>query len=169
MKLFETWKLLFLGDQDSRSIVIESIQLLKSSATLSEDNRHVYLVDPKEHFCEEYKSKIRKLLSRKHFHGSAQEEPNCTESSSGAENCVNERHLKDSFARGSVRNWEDKSAECELSATRVEDKEYLIHLTSVHLQLAHQRNQLLHWFYVPGMVTLASNSKNSVSEGAVRV
>lgn len=54
----------------------------------------------------------------------------------------------------------------ELKALNMDEKDYIVHLSCVHLQLAHQRNQLLHWFYLPAMVAFAArNCKQPVSEG----
>ena len=128
---------------------MESLKLLKSSLTISEGK--VTLLDP-EHFSEEFKEKIYSLFSKGMSHKN-QREINIDNS---AAECV---------ASGVCeRVQEDFSL--DLKALNIHEKDYIVHLSCVHLQLAHQRNQLLHWFYLPAMAALAvRNYEHPVSEG----
>ena len=122
---------------------MNSLQLLKSSATINDDDK-ISLLDP-EQYSEEFKAKVYGLLTKGNLGGEDR----------------NRESLTDCEARG-VR--EDLLP--DLKTLKADEKEYLIHSTCVHLQLAHQRNQFLHWFYVPAMAALGGRScEESLSEG----
>ena len=155
-----------LDGQDPRGAVLESIQLLRSSLTLTEDNT-VCLLDP-EQFPEQFKSKLHALTKGKYFHRWDLDKTNHAENVSRAHISFDEQHSRNFNEKENDNSREDKLNECESSALRADEKEYVIHLTCVHLQLAHQRNQLLHWFYVPAMALLAGSKETLITEGSYR-
>lgn len=128
---------------------MESLKLLKSSLTISEGK--VTLLDP-EHFSDEFKEKIYSLLNKGMSHKKQRE----MKINNSAAECV---------ASG-VCDMVQEDFSLDLKALNIHEKDYIVHLSCVHLQLAHQRNQLLHWFYLPAMAALAArNYEHPVSEG----
>ena len=133
--------------------IVESLKLLKSSAMIAEDNK-IFLLDP-EQYPDKFKAKVYGLLR---------------EGNLG----INPGKISDHTAINKAESL--TSGDCEATGVRedvlpdlktlkADEKAYLVHLTCVHLQLAHQRNQLLHWFYVTAMAALVGRScRESVSE-----
>ena len=148
-RLNHTKLVLYLGANSLQQDIVESLNLLKGSLTISEENI-ITLLDP-EHFSKEFKAKIYTLLKKRKFHqkeGEIKSHPEQLALPSGVCDEVQE------------------DLSLDLKALNVEEKEYIVYLSCVHLQLAHQRNQLLHWFYLPAMAALAArNCKHPVSEG----
>lgn len=99
----------------------------------------VFLIDP-EHYPKKFKDRVLMLCHQENMN-------NVTAASISSEDDGHCREAK-----------YEKISE-SLSA---DEKLYMIHLTCVHLQLAHQRNQLLHWFYIPAIIALVSGSSKEV-------
>lgn len=139
---------------------MKSLELLKSSARINEDNK-IFLLDP-ERYSEEFKEKVYGLLTKANFnvtHG---------KKSNNFENLVHKMNV-DAKATESADQTRSSSENLpDLKMLTTEERNYISHLSFVHLQLAHQRNQLLHWFFIPAMAALACrNSKEGLSEGNV--
>ena len=120
----------------------------------TEDNK-IFLLDP-EQYSDAFKTKVYGLLRK----GNLGTDPGKIDDHTAVNNAESLTG-RDCEATG-VR--EDASP--DLKSLKAHEKAYLVHLTCVHLQLAHQRNQLLHWFYVLAMAALVGRScKESLSEG----
>ena len=127
---------------DLKEDIVQSLQLLKSSVLVTDDNK-VCLLDT-EHYPEGFKTKVCALLDT---------------GNKDAEHLNEEAVILEATSTGGPLLTDFKTLNGE-------EKNYIVHLTCVHLQLAHQRNQLLHWFYIPAMAAFAGQTCRSyVSEG----
>ena len=142
-----------------REDIAESLQLLKSSVMITEEKK-IFLLDP-EQYSEEFKTKVYGLLKK----GNLRE--GLGKVTSGAELFGTDNNAAELKAAGVLEATDVREDLLpDLKSLKADEKAYIVHLTCVHLQLAHQRNQLLHWFYIPAMAALAGRScKESVSEG----
>ena len=137
------------------------MQLLKSSVMITEESK-ILLLDP-EHYSEEFKAKVYAILKKGNLSEDQEKITSHSErlfgtDSSGAEPMAVGSCDKPTGIREDLLP--------DVKTLRTDEKSYIVHLTCVHLQLAHQRNQLLHWFYIPAMVALAGRScKERVPEG----
>ncbi|CAB4026539.1 dihydroxyacetone phosphate acyltransferase-like, partial [Paramuricea clavata] len=139
---------------DFRQDIVESLQLLKSSVMITEENK-ILLLDP-EHYSEEFKAKVYAILKKGNLSDDQEKITSHSErrlfgtDSSGTEPMAIGGCDKPTGVREDLL--------LDVKTLRTDEKSYIVHLTCVHLQLAHQRNQLLHWFYIPAMVALAGRS-----------
>ena len=139
---------------DTKGDITESLQLLKSSVVVNEDN--VLCTLDNENYSEEFKAKIYALLKKGEFQQNSK-------AISSDRNDLSEKHDNPTTSMAE-NNAEDILL--DIKTLTMDEKAYLVHLTCIHLQLAHQRNQLLHWFYVPALATLVAKSFGKpVSEG----
>ncbi|XP_046848625.1 dihydroxyacetone phosphate acyltransferase-like [Xenia sp. Carnegie-2017] len=124
-------------EKDIMKEIMESLKLLKSSVEVTKENE-IFLIDP-EHYPKKFKDRVLMLCHQENMNS-------ITAASISSED-------------GHCREAKDEKISESLSA---DEKLYMIHLTCVHLQLAHQRNQLLHWFYIPAIIALVSGSSKEV-------
>ena len=117
--------------------IMESLKLLKSSVEVTKENE-VFLIDP-EHYPKKFKDRVLMLCHQENM------------------NSITAARI--SSEDGHCREAKDEKISESLNA---DEKLYMIHLTCIHLQLAHQRNQLLHWFYIPAIIALVSGSSKEM-------
>ncbi|XP_028396264.1 dihydroxyacetone phosphate acyltransferase-like [Dendronephthya gigantea] len=132
---------------DLKDDLVQSLQLLKSSVFVTDDDK-VCLLET-ENYPEGFKNKVSALLDAR----------NSLEITRDTE------HLNEETMNSEATSLGGPSLLTDLKALNGEEKNYLVHLTCVHLQLAHQRNQLLHWFYIPAMAALVARTcASNISE-----